>query len=63
MGKPVSKQEIVTVGTVRIGTVNQTDRGFEAFGPFDQYVATFPTLSSARKALFDMHMAAKGEDA
>lgn len=47
--------EYVTAGTSTIGLVSCTDRGFEAFGPLDQYLATYPTLEAARKALFDLH--------
>jgi len=52
------RTETVTFGTDHAGKINVTGRGFEGFGPGDQYVATFPTLKSARAALFSMHAAA-----
>ncbi|WP_173088939.1 hypothetical protein [Devosia sp. 1635] len=47
--------ETVSLGTTTIGTIRLTDRGYEAFGPADQYIATFCTLPAARKALWEMH--------
>lgn len=56
MSKLNRRAEYVTTGTTAIGHVNVTDRGFEAFGPLDQYLATYPTLDGARKALFQLHL-------
>lgn len=56
MSKPCkARTETVTLGTDYAGKIHITERGFETFGPLDQYLATFPTIQSARKALFEMH--------
>jgi len=56
MSKTVTpRTETVTLGHDYAGKVHVTDRGFETFGPSDEYVATFPTIQSARKALFELH--------
>ena len=49
------RTETVTLGHDYAGKVFVTERGFEAFGPNDEYLATFPTIQSARKALFELH--------
>ena len=55
MSKPRSKTEEVTLGTISLGRIHLTDRGFEAFGPRGEYVCTFTTLQAARRALFELH--------
>lgn len=63
MPKSRPLQESVTVGTAMIGIVISNDRGYEAYGPFGAYVATFDSKQRARRTLFDMHKASAGEDA
>ncbi|MFD1941306.1 hypothetical protein [Paradevosia shaoguanensis] len=53
--KASPRSEIVTFGTDYAGKINVTGRGCETFGPADQYIATFPTIQAARKALFELH--------
>ncbi|WP_108461349.1 hypothetical protein [Devosia naphthalenivorans] len=61
MNKLTRRTEYITAGTTTIGLVNCTDRGFETFGPLDQYLATYPSLEAARKALFELHKAGQIE--
>ena len=51
--------ETVTFGHVYGGKVFVTPQGAEAYGPRDEYVATFPALRDARKALFELHQASE----
>lgn len=55
MTKLALRTEYVTAGTETIGTIRVTARGCECFGPLDQYLATYPTIEGARRALFELH--------
>lgn len=59
MTKLQSRTEHVTLGTETIGTINVTPRGFETFGPRDQYLCTHVSIEAARKALFELHRASE----
>lgn len=45
--------EVVTNGHITIGMVVSTERGHEAYAAAGEYLATYPTLSAARKAVFN----------
>jgi len=49
------RTETVSLGTETIGTIRITDRGFETFGPRDQYICTHVTIADARRSLFELH--------
>lgn len=49
------KSEIVTAGHDTIGTIRQTNRGFELFDEGDRYLATAVTLAEGRRFLFQRH--------
>lgn len=51
--------ESVTDGTTTIGVVISNDRGFEAYAAGDCYLATYPTIKEARRAIYEAH---KGQD-
>lgn len=51
--------ETVSFGHAYGGKVKVTPDGAEAFGPRDEYIANFPSLREARKALFDLHKASE----
>ena len=51
--------ETVSFGHDVGGTVHVKPQGAEAYGPHGEYVATFPSLREARKALFDLHQASQ----
>ena len=59
----VAHTETVTFGHTHGGKVKVTRDGAEAFGPREEYVATFPTLREARKALFELHRASQAGQA
>jgi hypothetical protein len=46
-------QETVSFGHDIAGTIRETDRGFELFGPDGKYLHTEMTLQAARKALYE----------
>lgn len=46
------RTETVSLGTLHLGTIRETDRGFETFGPDDKYLLTEVTIAGARRALF-----------
>lgn len=52
-GQP--QTEIVTIGQEHLGRIHLTDRGYETFGPQDQYLCTHVTIEGARRALFELH--------
>lgn len=51
------RTETVSLGTEYIGRIFVTKRGFETFGPQDQYICTHVTIQAARRALFELHRA------
>jgi len=53
--KFIPSTETVSIGTVTIGTIHHTERGFESFGPRGEYLCTYETKTRARRALYDLH--------
>ncbi len=51
----MKRTEHVTLGTETIGTIRITDRGFETFGPRDEYLCTHVSIADARRSLFELH--------
>lgn len=50
------RSESVTDGLRTLGRINGRAEGFETWGPDGHYVAKFPTIQAARKALFDLDL-------
>ena len=48
----MSRSETVTNGHDTIGIVISNERGHEAYGEGGKYLATYPTLPAARRAVF-----------
>lgn len=47
--------EVVMLGDERIGSITATKRGHEAFGPHEDWIATYPTRADAMRGLLDRH--------
>jgi hypothetical protein len=57
------RTESVSFGHETIGTIRETDRGFECFDASGAYLFTDPTLAGARKALYRRAVEQAGGDA
>lgn len=47
--------ESVNFGHDLAGTIRQTDRAFEVFGPANEYLFSDTSLSGARRRLYERH--------
>lgn len=58
--KVIPRSEMVTDGHRPLGRINVKQEGCETWGPDGTYVAKFPTLKAARRALYERDVAAGG---
>lgn len=49
------RSETVSLGTQHLGSIEETDAGFEVIGPTGQHVRTATTIADARQTLYAMH--------
>ena len=59
MRRVMPSTEVVTSGHDTIGMVVTNERGHEAYGEAGNYLATYPTLPAASKAVFQHHQEAR----
>lgn len=52
--KFILRSEVVTDGHLTLGRINCKEEGCETWGSDGQYVAKYPTIQAARKALFEL---------